>query len=199
MPRANIEHAAKQHVAALAIALHNRHVANKRHKLVELKIGVPLRFVAAWRFDDDPLVLRFSEGVGARELHGWRFGSFHDWLCQHEAFRGVEPCDAVLEEARTEIRANAAETDESKRLDLLRKLVARVGYLRIITPKGGRHKREGGTFVVREGELVEDGGESKGKRVADGKISMQEAHDYHNRLMKRQYFGRKPPPQPPML
>ena len=69
MPRANIEHAAKQHVATLAIALHNRHVANKRHKLVELKIGVPLRFVAAWRFDDDPLVLRFSEGVGARELH----------------------------------------------------------------------------------------------------------------------------------
>ena len=90
----------------------------------------------------------------------------------------VEARDAVLEEARTEIRANAAETDESKRLDLLRKLVARVGYLRIITPKGGRHKREGGTFVVREGELVEDGGESKGKRVADGKISMQEAHDY---------------------
>tara|TARA_B000000441_G_C21547564_1_gene235331 strand:+ start:26 stop:463 length:438 start_codon:yes stop_codon:yes gene_type:complete len=111
----------------------------------------------------------------------------------------VEARDAVLEEARTEIRANAAETDESKRLDLLRKLVARVGYLRIVTPKGGRHKPEGGTFVVREGELVEDGGESKGKRVADGKISMQEAHDYHNRLMKRQYFGRKPPPQPPML
>ena len=53
--------------------------------------------------------------------------------------------------------------------------------------------------MVREGELVEDGGESKGKRVADGKISMQEAHEYHNRLMKRQYFGRKPPPQPPML
>ena len=33
--------------------------------------------------------------------------------------------DAMLEEARTEIRAHAAETDESKRLDLLRKLVAR--------------------------------------------------------------------------
>ena len=82
---------------------------------------------------------------------------------------------------------------------MLRTLVARVGYLRIVTPKGGRHKRESGTFVVREGELVEDGGESKGKRVADGTISMQEAHDYHNRLMKRQYYGQKPPPQPPML
>ena len=113
--------------------------------------------------------------------------------------RPVAEREAKLDEARTEIRAHAAEHEESKRLDMLRTLVARVGYLRIVTPKGGRHKRESGTFVVREGELVEDGGESKGKRVADGTISMQEAHDYHNRLMNRQYYGQKPPPQPPML
>ena len=99
------------------------------------------------------------------------------------------------------MRANAHVTEESKQLDLLKQLIARVSYLRIVTPKSGRgrHKRESGTFVVREGELVEGSGQSQGMRVNDGKISMQEAHEYHNRLLKRQYFGKTPPPQPPML
>jgi hypothetical protein len=75
------------------------------------------------------------------------------------------------------------EADESKQLDLLKQLVAKVSYLRIMTPKTGRgrHTREAGTFVVRAGELVEGGGETQGMRVNDGKISMQEAHEYHNR------------------
>ena len=49
----------------------------------------------------------------------------------------VEARDAVLEEARTEIRANAAETDESKRLDLLRKLVAGSGTCASSRPRAG--------------------------------------------------------------
>ena len=77
--------------------------------------------------------------------------------------------DAMLEEARTEIRAHAAETDESKRLDLLRKLVARVGYLRIVTPKGGRHKREGGTFVVRKGSSSRTGARARGRGWLTGR------------------------------
>lgn len=109
--------------------------------------------------------------------------------------------ESKLEEARATIRANAHQGEESKRADLLKELVARVSYLRIVTPKSGRgrHKRESGVFVVREGELVEGSGETLGQRVNDGKISMQEAHEYHNRLLKRQYYGKTPPPQSPML
>ena len=112
--------------------------------------------------------------------------------------RPVANREKIVAEARDAIRANADEPSESKRLEHLKKLVARVGYLRMTTRKGGRHKREAGTFVVREGKLVEGGAERE-KRVADGTISMQEAHDLHNRLMKRQYFGQTPPPQCPML
>ena len=50
--------------------------------------------------------------------------------------------------------------------------------------------------MIRDGELVNAKGESKGARVADGTISMAEAHDYHNRLLKRQHFGREPPKGP---
>jgi hypothetical protein len=109
--------------------------------------------------------------------------------------------EVKLADVRAAIRANAGVTDESERQELLKKLVARVGFLRIVTPKTGRgrHKRESGVFVVREGEVIEGTGQTAGARVADGTISMQEAHEYHNRLLKRQYYGQKPPPQPPML
>jgi hypothetical protein len=30
-------------------------------------------------------------------------------------------------------------------------------------------------------------------RVADGKISMEEAYSLHHKLLKRQHFGREPP------
>ena len=112
--------------------------------------------------------------------------------------RPVANREKIVAEARDAIRANADEPSESKRLEHLKKLVARVGYLRMTTRKGGRHKREAGTFVVREGKLVEGGAERE-KRVADGTISMQEAHELHDRLMRRQYFGQTPPPQCPML
>ena len=57
------------------------------------------------------------------------------------------------------------------------------------------------TFVLRGGELVptsEEGVdvESKGSRVNDGKLSNEEAWTYHNRLMKRQYYGKTPPKMP---
>ena len=127
--------------------------------------------------------------------------AYRDFVDVARRSRPVGERDAKLEEARARIRANAHVADEATRADMLKQLVARVGYLRIVTPKSGRgrHRREAGHVVVREGELVEGVGETAGKRVADGKISMQEAHEYHNRLLKRQYFGQKPPPQPPML
>ena len=30
-------------------------------------------------------------------------------------------------------------------------MIAKVGYLRVVTTKGGRHRRESGVFVVRAG------------------------------------------------
>ena len=127
--------------------------------------------------------------------------AYRDFVDVVRRSRPASAREAKLDEVRAAMRANAHVTEESKQLDLLKQLVARVSYLRIVTPKSGRgrHKRESGTFVVREGELVEGSGQSQGMRVNDGKISMQEAHEYHNRLLKRQYFGKTPPPQPPML
>ena len=52
------------------------------------------------------------------------------------------------------------------------------------------------TFVLRRGELVNTEKihvESKGARVNDGKLSNEEARTYHERLMKRQYYGKTPP------
>ena len=52
------------------------------------------------------------------------------------------------------------------------------------------------TFVLRRGELVNAEKihvESKGARVNDGKLSNEEAWSYHERLMKRQYYGKTPP------
>ena len=52
------------------------------------------------------------------------------------------------------------------------------------------------TFVLRRGELVNAESinvESKGARVNDGKLSNEEARTYHERLMKRQYYGKTPP------
>ena len=121
--------------------------------------------------------------------------AYRDFVDVARRSRPVAEREAKLEEARAAIRASAGVTDE------LKKLVARVGFLRVVTPKTGRgrHKRESGVFVVREGEVVEGSGQSAGQRVADGTISMQEAHEYHNRLLKRQYYGQTPPPQTPML
>jgi hypothetical protein len=127
--------------------------------------------------------------------------AYRDFVDVARRSRPVAEREAKLEEARAAIRASAGVTDESEQQALLKKLVARVGFLRVVTPKTGRgrHKRESGVFVVREGEVVEGSGQSAGQRVADGTISMQEAHEYHNRLLKRQYYGQTPPPQPPML
>ena len=99
--------------------------------------------------------------------------AYRDFVDVARRSRPVAERQAKLDEVRTAIRANAGETDESKRLDLLKELVGRVGFLRIVTPKTGRgrHTREAGSFVMRDGEVVEGVGQTGGQRVADGKIS----------------------------
>ena len=65
--------------------------------------------------------------------------------------------EGKLEEVRVAIRANFGVASESEQQTLLRTLVAKVAFLRIVTPKTGRgrHKRESGVFVVRDGAVVE--------------------------------------------
>ena len=58
-------------------------------------------------------------------------------------------------------------------------------------------RRVSTTFVLRDGALVAkddvDDVATKGRRVADGRLSNEEAWTYHTRLMKRQYYGKTPP------
>jgi hypothetical protein len=56
----------------------------------------------------------------------------------------------------------------------------------------GDRRRGSGTFVVRNGEVVEAAGEQAGTRVASSKLDMADAKAYHAKLLQRQYFGRMP-------
>ena len=104
------------------------------------------------------------------------------------------------EQARREIRLHKDESDKMKASDLMKQMVVKIGYLKSITPRqpgdAQRLRCGSGHWVLRDGKLVEGHGVSKGQRVADGTISMQEAHELNHRLLKRQYFGQEPPPNP---
>ena len=100
--------------------------------------------------------------------------------------------------------------------EIVKFLLGKVGFLKMNASGSvsrelrSREERKSGrketvlstTFVLRGGELVPTRGEegvdveSKGSRVNDGKLSNEEARTYHNRLMKRQYYGKTPPKMP---
>ena len=63
----------------------------------------------------------------------------------------------ALQNARSSMRQHAAEQDEAKASDLHKELVAKIGFLRMTTPRRvGEPSRPGaGTFVLRKGELVQ--------------------------------------------
>ena len=74
------------------------------------------------------------------------------------------PTDAQLSasrEAKAKIRAHREETDSLKITDLHKQLVAKLSFLRMTTNRrqGERHQSSSGTFVLREGELVESASE----------------------------------------
>ncbi|PNW73976.1 hypothetical protein CHLRE_13g580200v5 [Chlamydomonas reinhardtii] len=97
----------------------------------------------------------------------------------------------ALAEARTLIRARRAETNPEQLLQHQKELSSKIGFLRIVTPR--RPGEVGaGSFVVRDGHLVQGSGELKGARVADGTISMEEAHRRNDRDFKRFYGAPKP-------
>eukprot|EP00873_Tetraselmis_striata_P021005 jgi/Tetstr1/441269/TSEL_029520.t1 len=102
----------------------------------------------------------------------------------------------AVAQVRAEVRANRELADPVEVQEALRRMVGRISFLKMTTPRRGPSWRDSvsyGTYVVRGGDVVESQGQSKGSRVADGKISMEEARSYHNRLLKRQHFGREPP------
>jgi hypothetical protein len=71
---------------------------------------------------------------------------------------------AARGEARATLRQHQHEQDPQARLQQLKELVARISFLRITTPRRAGEPLSGGTFVLREGELVQGGGEHKGSR-----------------------------------
>lgn len=100
----------------------------------------------------------------------------------------------ALQNARSSMRQHAAEQDAARASDLHKELVAKIGFLRMTTPRrAGEPSHAGaGTFVLRKGELVQADAE-RTSRVADGKTSMEDFKHKHHQLMERQYFGRKLP------
>ena len=63
----------------------------------------------------------------------------------------------ALQNARSSMRQHAAEQDAAKASDLHKELVAKIGFLRMTTPRRvGEPSHSGaGTFVLRKGELVQ--------------------------------------------
>lgn len=72
---------------------------------------------------------------------------------------------SALAEARATCKERKHDTNPEKTLTHLKELAARIGYLRIVTPRRpGDASREAGKFVLRDGKLVEGEGEEKGSR-----------------------------------
>ena len=105
-----------------------------------------------------------------------------------------------LEQARNAFRDNASVSSQAE-VDLLTsQLDDKLRYLRIVTPKRpgdvGDIDEASTVYVVRDGRLEASSGRRE-RRVADGRISMSEARERHETLLRRQHFGRKPPSYDP--
>ena len=62
----------------------------------------------------------------------------------------------ALSQAQKEIRANQGESDDGKISDMHKRLVGKIGFLRMTLPKLKDRFTKSGTFVLRDGRLVED-------------------------------------------
>lgn len=101
-------------------------------------------------------------------------------------------------EAVRAMHANMHVADDGKRADLLKDLVSRVSWLRVITPnRPGDGNLTGSRFVVRDGKVVEGSGDSFGIRVASSQCDMNEFRVKHEQLMRRQHYGHTPPAYDP--
>ena len=68
---------------------------------------------------------------------------------------------SAAEEAKGKILAHRHESDSLKITDLHKQLVAKISFLRMTTVRraGEKHQPASGTFVLREGDLVETASE----------------------------------------
>ena len=75
--------------------------------------------------------------------------------------------NAVYDEVRQNMRRHAQERDPASQLDLMKRLTAKISFLRTITPRkpGDKSSTLGtGTYVIRDGKLVQGTGQGMGKR-----------------------------------
>ncbi len=83
----------------------------------------------------------------------------------------------AMQEAKQQLHSRKAEPDAQKVLDHVKEMAAKIGYLKIITPKRpGQVSGEAGRFVLRKGALVQGEGEDKGERCAGRSASAPPAH-----------------------
>lgn len=70
------------------------------------------------------------------------------------------------QEARSAVRLHAGETDAVKQSDMLKEMVAKISFLRVITPRvpGDKSATGAGHWVMRNGELVQGEGSTAGQR-----------------------------------
>jgi hypothetical protein len=71
---------------------------------------------------------------------------------------------AARAEAQQTIRQRQQEADPEQQLQYLKELAAKIGFLRISTPRRPGEVLEAGSFVLRDGQLVKGSGEHKGTR-----------------------------------
>jgi len=98
---------------------------------------------------------------------------------------------AAFKQAHDTTRQRKDDTNPENCLAYLKEMAARIGYLRIVTPK--RHGDVASAiYVMRDGKLVEGQGEDKGARVATGVIGHDEAMRKNAQHFKRLYGADKP-------
>jgi hypothetical protein len=90
---------------------------------------------------------------------------------------------AALAEARTTARQRKTESNPETLLAYQKELAAKIGYLRIVTPRQPGDVDKGiGRWVMRDGMLVEGQGEEKGERWVKqehGHVDNQQKHVSH--------------------
>ncbi|WIA14010.1 hypothetical protein OEZ85_002570 [Tetradesmus obliquus] len=96
---------------------------------------------------------------------------------------------AARAEAQQTIRQRQHEADPEQQLQHLKELAAKIGFLRITTPRRPGEALDSGSFVLRDGQLVKGSGEQKGTRAADGTMTM-EAAQQKNREHYKRFYGK---------
>lgn len=90
---------------------------------------------------------------------------YRDLLRLIGRMRSEEQRTLAREQARTLLRSRASEHDPQAILNYQRELASRIAFLRMTTPKlPGEVAGASGTYVLRDGQLVEGSGHTRGSR-----------------------------------